>query len=147
MIILWCSDYLVFVAKIPIYPGSSPTSLEQSLKVIWESVSWTWSPQKIHWIKHNSQLLGCAFFYWQPNEGRWEILEDILLYWIFFLHPVTRPWQASLPFQDIFVCLTQGVALLDVFRYPKLYGSNLDLNSYHVGSSGFVSCSHALGFH
>ena len=29
-VIFWCSDYLVFVAKTPVYPGSSLTSLEQT---------------------------------------------------------------------------------------------------------------------
>ena len=27
-VIFWCSDYLIFVAKISVYPASSPTSLE-----------------------------------------------------------------------------------------------------------------------
>ena len=52
-----------FCYKTPIYPGSSLISLGQSLRAIWEAVSQAWDPQKVHWIKHNPQLLGCAFFF------------------------------------------------------------------------------------
>ena len=38
-VLFYCSDYLVFVAKTPIYPDSFLTSLEQSLRVIWDAVS------------------------------------------------------------------------------------------------------------
>ena len=38
-VIFWTSDYLVFVARTPIYSGSSSTSSEQSLRDIWETVS------------------------------------------------------------------------------------------------------------
>ena len=52
--------------KTPIYPGSSLTSSEQTLRAIWEAASWAWGPQKSGQIKHNSQLLHCASFYsWQ----------------------------------------------------------------------------------
>ena len=37
-VIFACSDCLVFVAKSPMYPGSSLTSLEQSLRAICEVV-------------------------------------------------------------------------------------------------------------
>ena len=50
-------DYLAFVAKTPVYPTSSLTSLEWSLRAIWEAVVLS---QRLHLIKHNSQLLGCA---------------------------------------------------------------------------------------
>ena len=33
------------------------------ITVIWDAVSCGSSPQKIHWVKHNSQLLGCAFLF------------------------------------------------------------------------------------
>ena len=33
------------------------------LIVIWDAVSCGSSPQKIYWVKHNSQLLGCTFIF------------------------------------------------------------------------------------
>ena len=38
------------------------TSLEQSLRVIWEAIFWAWRPKNVHRIKRNSQILGCVFF-------------------------------------------------------------------------------------
>ena len=29
----------------------------------WDAASWDWSPQNSHWIDHNSQLLGCEYFF------------------------------------------------------------------------------------
>ena len=31
-------------------------------RVTWDAISWAGSPKKSHWIKHNSQLLGCEYF-------------------------------------------------------------------------------------
>ena len=39
------------------------TSLEQSLRVIWEAIFWAWRPKNDHRIKRNSQILGCVFFF------------------------------------------------------------------------------------
>ena len=39
-VIFWYSDYLVFVAKNPIYPSPSLSSWDQSLRDIWESMCW-----------------------------------------------------------------------------------------------------------
>ena len=54
IIIFWYSDYLVFVTKLT---GVSLTSLDQSLKAIWEAVSWPSSHQKFHQIKHNLEAV------------------------------------------------------------------------------------------
>lgn len=62
-VIFWTSDYLVFVARTPIYSGSSSTSSEQSLRDIWETVSPTSVLSFVCWIKDYSQLLGCAFHF------------------------------------------------------------------------------------
>ena len=32
------------------------------------SVSWAGGAQKVHWIKHNSQLLGCVFFFFFSSQ-------------------------------------------------------------------------------
>lgn len=59
------STFLLLFFLIPIYPGSSFTSLEQSLRAIWEVVfSACLSSQYVHQIKDNSQLLGCYFLSW-----------------------------------------------------------------------------------
>ena len=65
----WHSDYLPFSCKFlhnlaphpcPHHPQSS------SLRVTWDAISWAWSPKNSHWVKHNSQLLGCDYFLsWQ----------------------------------------------------------------------------------
>ena len=47
--------------KAPTYPGPLP-GLLGAVRVIWDAGSWAWSLQNVHWIKNNSQLLGCAFF-------------------------------------------------------------------------------------
>ena len=76
----WYSDYLVFCCRNsyilvpPLHPGSSLTSLEQSLRVIRRGCPSSLSPQYDHWIKHNSQFLGYAFF-WVNNilqEALWR---------------------------------------------------------------------------
>ena len=56
-IIFWCSDYLLFDAKL-LYNLSHPQIIY--VRVTWDAVSWTWSPKITHWIKHISQLLGCT---------------------------------------------------------------------------------------
>ena len=56
-IIFWCSDYLLFDAKL-LYNLSHPQI--SYLRVTWDAVSWTWSPKITHWIKHISQLSGCT---------------------------------------------------------------------------------------
>ena len=49
--------------KTPKYPGPSIISSEQFLRAIWEAISWTWSPQKIHPIKLNSNFYLVQFFF------------------------------------------------------------------------------------
>ena len=51
---------LGFCCKTSIYPGFFLTSLEQPLRAIWGCLLGL-SPQKILQIKHDPQLLGCAF--------------------------------------------------------------------------------------
>ena len=51
-----------FVAKTSVYL-CLPPCLFGAIRVIWVAVSWAWSLKKVHWIKHNSQLIGCAFFF------------------------------------------------------------------------------------
>jgi len=34
-----------------------------SLRVTWDAVSIAWSPKNSRWIKHNSQLSGCGYFW------------------------------------------------------------------------------------
>ena len=36
---------------------------------IWDAVSWAWSPKNVCRIKHNSQLLGCVFFFQFSVDG------------------------------------------------------------------------------
>ena len=40
----------------------------------WEAVSRVWSSQNVHWVKHNSQLLGCAFFFQLTVPSQLEFL-------------------------------------------------------------------------
>ena len=58
------TDHLVFCYKNFCVSLLAPLPLWSS---IWElfcvAVSWAWSLKKVHWIKHNSQQLGCAFFF------------------------------------------------------------------------------------
>ena len=66
MIIFWCSDYLHFVTKLLdslATPPPPPPLQSSSLRVTWDAASWAWSPKISRRIKHNSQLLGCAFFF------------------------------------------------------------------------------------
>ena len=44
------------------------------ITVIWDAVSCGSSPQKIHWVKHNSQLLGCAFFFFPVDNIKSRVL-------------------------------------------------------------------------
>ena len=37
-------------------PHLPPPPWSSSLRVIWDAVSWAWSPKNFHWIKHTSQL-------------------------------------------------------------------------------------------
>ena len=53
--IFWCSDYLVLLQKLPYLFREIPQSYLRGCLL-------GLSLQKFHWIKHNSQLLGCAFF-------------------------------------------------------------------------------------
>ena len=48
--------------KTPIYPGSSLTSSEQSLRTIWEANSQAWNPQKVHQTKQLLTFRLCVFF-------------------------------------------------------------------------------------
>ena len=58
IIIFWYSDHPVFNKT----PGSISYALRAAPQATWEAVSWPCSPQKFHQVKHNSQLLGSAFF-------------------------------------------------------------------------------------
>ena len=67
--IIFChSDYLPFVAKLLyiLAPPSPPRS--SFLGVTWDAASRAWSPQYVPRIKHNSQLLGCEYFFSQHQE-------------------------------------------------------------------------------
>ena len=81
-VMFWCSDSLVFVAKTPIHPSSSLTLRSSPLRAVWEAVFWAYVLSFVHRIKHNSQLLGCAFFFqstlhvkswtdWKTNNPSW----------------------------------------------------------------------------
>ena len=48
--------------KTPIYPRSSLTSSEQSLRATWEAASGAWSPQKVCQMKQFSTFRMCIFF-------------------------------------------------------------------------------------
>ena len=52
----------VFLAKCPEYPGSSLTSSEQSLRAIWEAVSWLKSPVCLLNKTEFSTFRLCIFF-------------------------------------------------------------------------------------
>ena len=58
----FCSEHLVFVAKVPMCRGSILTPLERFLRTIWEAPPGLKSLEN-HQIKHNAQLLGCSFFF------------------------------------------------------------------------------------
>ena len=49
-VILWWSNYLVFVAKLLYILTPSFASSEKSLRVIWDAMSWSWSPQDVCWV-------------------------------------------------------------------------------------------------
>ena len=51
---LWPNLYITWLLPSPLQ-SSSP-------RVTSDAVSWAWSPKNSHWIKHNSQLLGCGYF-------------------------------------------------------------------------------------
>ena len=54
---------LPFVAKaLCILAPFSPPQ-RSSLRVTWYAVSWAWIYKNSHQIKHNSQLLGCEYFF------------------------------------------------------------------------------------
>ena len=53
----------VLLQKLSRYHDLPPCLFETVLSVIWDAVYWTWNVQEVHQIKHNSQLLGCAFFF------------------------------------------------------------------------------------
>ena len=58
--LLMLNYMLISSAKAPMYPASSLTSLEQSLRAVWQAAIPSYSAQYGHWRKHNSQLLSCA---------------------------------------------------------------------------------------
>ena len=64
----WCSNYLVFAAKTPYISWFPFPSWEQSLRAIWEAVSWAYVLSFVHRIKYNSQLLDYVIF--SVNIGR-----------------------------------------------------------------------------
>ena len=64
----WCSNYLVFAAKTPFISWFPFPSWEQSLRAIWEAVSWAYVLSFVHRIKYNSQLLDYVIF--SVNIGR-----------------------------------------------------------------------------
>ena len=59
---VWCSYYLFFCCKIPLYPECSLTSSMRSTRDIWEAASWAWVLSKSPIEKHTSQLLAIPFF-------------------------------------------------------------------------------------
>ena len=52
----------LLLKPLPILVPPLP-SLEQLLCIFWNAVTQSWSPQSVHWIKHNSQYLGCVCFF------------------------------------------------------------------------------------
>ena len=53
-----------------------------SLRVLWDAVSWAWSPKNSHRMEHNSQLLGCdCLFQWTEGargpcwESWWNVAQ------------------------------------------------------------------------
>ena len=48
-----CCKLLYYLTSHPPLPSLSPQS--SSLRVTWDAVSWTWSPNNYHQMKHNSQ--------------------------------------------------------------------------------------------
>ena len=71
MVIFWCSDHLILVAKT-VYSGSSLIFFRAVPQSYLRDCLLGQSPQKVHGIKHNSQFLGCAFFTWQNLEKERE---------------------------------------------------------------------------
>ena len=53
----------VLLQKLSRYHDFPPGLFETVLSVIWDAVYWTWNVQEVHQIKHNSQHIGCAFFF------------------------------------------------------------------------------------
>ena len=61
--IFWCSDYLVFVARL-LYILAPPLSRQSSpSRAVWEAASWAQALSFVYWVKHNFQFSGCAFFF------------------------------------------------------------------------------------
>ena len=52
----------LLLQKLVYILASSLASSEQSLRISCDAVFQVWSPKNVHWIKHNSQVLDCAFF-------------------------------------------------------------------------------------
>ena len=97
----WCSEYLVFAAKNPLfYPASSLTSLEQSLRT--EPLRGCFlglKLSKVCRIKHSPQLLSCPIFY------RWQSLLSLSFFlWVscWLLNTLRSPCSSFL-FQILFL--------------------------------------------
>ena len=84
------------------------------------------SPQFVHWIKHNSQLLGCAIFF-SVNNSLWRI-EPGQIYGFFFHSKVkaqysewqtTYIWELKMLIWKYYFSLTSW--------YSSLFNSNLTI--------------------
>ena len=88
-------------------PSPSPGG---SFRVTWDVVSWIWSPKNFPWIKHNSQYLGCMYFFSQqflchitPFECSW-MPTNILYKYLLLLNSkaLNYPSLSPLPPQNSF---------------------------------------------
>ena len=106
---------LVFVAETPMYPGSSLTSSEQFLRAIWDHLSQAEDLSFVCQIKHNSQLLGCAFFS-PPSQ-----------------HEFNSVTRSCLTLCDPINCSTPGLlSITSSWRLPKHMSIELVMPSTHL---------------
>ena len=68
-VIFWYSNYLVFYFENSYKSWLPLPHSEQSLRVIWDAVSWAYVLRFVHWVEHHSQLLGCVFFSVDRNNA------------------------------------------------------------------------------
>ena len=59
----WCADYLVHVAKIPVYLGPFLTTSEQFFKAKWEAVFWLKSTENLSNSTKSSAFMFCFLFF------------------------------------------------------------------------------------
>ena len=120
---LWCPDYLGFLfvclfvfAKTPAYPSSSLTSLEKSLRAMRGHLP-SLCLQYVCWIKHSSQLVGCAFF--QLTLPSSHLHNTLMLCGSSLYRDLNNSWQHKLDHVTLLFKILQW--LLSTFRIKLKY--------------------------